>query len=274
MLINGATRLVGVIGHPVEHSLSPRMHNASFEVLGLDLCYVPLDVRPERLREAVLGLAALGFLGFNVTMPHKAAVASLVDELDDASRVSGAVNTVVVEGERLRGLNTDGVGFVEACREAGVKLAGKSVLMVGAGGAAAAIGVALVREGVEHLTVANRTGERASALAGGLGGEVSAAPIEELERLGSEADVLVNATYLGMREDDPLPFPQSLLVPGRVICDAVYRGGAETALVKAGRERGCTVVAGQRMLLYQGVVAQREWTGVEPAVEVMSDALL
>lgn len=250
------------------------MHNASFEELGLDLCYVPLDVHPERLREAVSGLVALGFLGFNVTMPHKAAVASLVDELDEVSRVSGAVNTVVIEGERLRGLNTDGAGFVEACREAGVELAGKSVLMVGAGGAAAAIGVALVGEGVRGLTVVNRTGERASALAEKLGGEVVAASIEEAEQLGDEADVIVNATYLGMREEEPLPFPRSLLTPGRVVCDAVYRGGAETALVKAGRESGCTVVAGQRMLLYQGVVAQREWTGAEPAVGVMSDALL
>ena len=140
--IDGKTRLLGVMGHPVSHSLSPRMHNAAFEAEAAraggtaEYVYVPLAVIPERVEEAVAGLRALGFAGANVTMPHKSAVLPLMDEVDDASRVAGAMNTIVVEPDRLRGLNTDGSGFVEACAEAGVGFGGRRVLLLGAGGAA------------------------------------------------------------------------------------------------------------------------------------------
>ena len=131
------TRLLGVIGHPIGHSLSPQMHNASFEASGLDYLYVAMDVRPGYLPAAVDGLRALGFRGFNVTMPHKEAILPLLDQLDGPASISGSVNTVVVEEGRLRGTNTDGGGFVEACEESGVRFAGATVLLVGAGGTAA-----------------------------------------------------------------------------------------------------------------------------------------
>lgn len=277
MRVEGSTRLVGVIGHPVKHSLSPRMHNSSFESRGLDLCYVPLDVSPESLREAVRGLAVLGFFGFNVTMPYKEAMVSLMDDLDEPARISGAVNTVVIGADgSLRGLNTDGSGFVEACRESNVGLKGERVLLVGAGGAAAAIGAALSEEGVWELAVANRTEGRAEELAGKLrkaGMGVSVYPWGRIEEAVAEAGVIVNATYLGMGDSDPLPVPEKSLDESVAVCDAVYRAGVQTALVRAALGAGCVVVEGARMLLYQGVAAQRIWTGVEPDVEAMSHAI-
>ena len=125
--------MLGVIGHPIAHSLSPQMHNASFAVTGLDYVYVPLRVRSDGLPTAVAGLATLGFRGFNVTMPHKVAILPLLDDVDAAAGISGAVNTVVVEGDRLLGINTDGPGFLEACEESGIVFGGASVLVVGAG---------------------------------------------------------------------------------------------------------------------------------------------
>lgn len=276
--MSGRTRLLGIIGHPVAHSLSPRMHNAAFARDGADYVYVAMDVAPGSLPEAIQGLRALNFTGFNVTMPHKKAVLPLLDELDISARLSGAVNTVVIEDGKLRGIDTDGSGFVEACAEAGVSLAGERVLILGAGGAAAAIAVAALGEGAARLHVVNRTFERArelcSKLSGVAGGvEVRARPFEEAGEAAAEAGVVVNATYLGMREEDPLPLPVAVLSAGKVICDAVYRAGMETALIREAREAGARTVSGARMLLYQGVQAQRVWTGREPDVEVMKDAL-
>ena len=284
MLLSGRTKLLGVIGHPIAHSLSPRIHNAAFAVGNHDTgeaeyAYVAMEVRPERLAAAVAGLAALGFVGFNVTMPHKEAILPLVDELDETARLAGAVNTVVVgEGGSLRGLNTDGSGFVEACVEAGVSFAGRHVLILGAGGAAAAVAVAVLGEGASRLYVANRTARKARELRAklsevALGAEVLACSIDEVGGVAEEAEVLINATYLGMKEGDPLPFPAGSLSAEKVVCDAVYLAGRETELIRRAREAGARVVTGGRMLLYQGVQAQRVWMGREPNVEVMSDAL-
>ncbi len=279
-MLSGRTKLLGVIGHPIDHSLSPRMHNAAFaaEPDGMDYVYVAMDVRSDHLPAAVGGLKALGFIGFNVTMPHKEAVLPLMNELDEVALISGAVNTVVVDGGLLRGLNTDGSGFVEACQEAGVSLAGRRVLILGAGGAAAAIAVASLGEGVSRLCIANRTLRRAEELCAKLSGvageaEILMCPFDEVGDVAAEAEVLINATYLGMKEEEPLPLPTTALTAEKTVCDAVYRIGGETALIRHARKVGARTVSGDRMLLYQGVQAQRVWTGREPNVEVMSDAL-
>lgn len=277
----GETRLFGVIGHPIGHSLSPRMHNASFGARGEDCLYVALDVHPESLPDAVRGIGALGFRGFNVTMPHKAAVLPLLDEVGAGARLAGAVNTVVVgEDGSTRGLNTDGGGFVEACAEAGVYFRGLRVLVVGAGGAAAAIGVSVLEEGAARLEIANRTREGAEGLRGRLIGAAPGAAevrVREFGEVGAaaaaDADVIVNATYLGMKAGDPLPVPREALTAEKVVCDAVYRSGDETRLIRTAREAGSVVVGGGRMLVYQGAQAQRAW-GLKPDVGVMSDALV
>ncbi len=276
--VSGSTKLLGVIGHPVGHSLSPRMHNAAFAHDGADYVYVAMDVRPERLPAAVGGLAALGFVGFNVTMPHKKTMLPLMDELDEAACLAGAVNTVVAKEGRLRGLNTDGSGFVEACEEAGISLSGRRVLVLGAGGAAAAIAVAALGEGASRLCIVNRTQGRAEELGKTLskvarGAEVLVYPWDEVDEVAVEAEVLINATYLGMNKEDPSPLPYHCITEEKVICDAVYLAGGETDLVRYARAIGARTVSGGRMLLYQGVQAQRIWTGREPNVKVMSDAL-
>ena len=277
-MISGKTRLLALIGNPVGHSLSPAMHNASFAAEGLDYVYVALNVEPQDVPAAVKGAAALGLCGFNITMPHKRAMIPLMDDLDEAARVSGAVNTVVIEDQRLRGFNTDGSGLVEACREANVALAGRRVLLLGAGGAAASIAVAFCDEGIKKLHIVNRNVEHAEGLSeklrkAGKDVEVEISPIEILDEAPPDVPVIVNATPLGMKDADPLPLPQTYLEEGTVIIDAVYRPGAETALIRQARERGATVVTGQRMLLYQGVLAQRLWTGRNPNVAAMSAAL-
>lgn len=278
MEISGKTRLLALLGNPVGHSLSPAMHNASFAADGLDYVYVALNVEPGDVPAAVRGAAAMGFAGFNVTMPHKDAMVPLMDELDEAARVSGAVNTVVIDGPRLIGHNTDGSGLVEACGEAGVELHGREVLLLGAGGAAAAIAVAFCDAGAGVLHILNRTVGHAKRLAeklgeAGKGTEVRAGSTALLEEMLFDAPIVVNATPLGMRDGDPLPLPPEYLEGDRTIIDAVYRPGAETALIRAARARGIATVTGQRMLLYQGVQAQKLWTGRQPNVGAMDAAL-
>jgi shikimate dehydrogenase len=278
MDLSGQTRLLGVIGHPIGHTLSPRMHNAAFAASGLDFVYVPMDVRPEDLPVAVAGLRALDFRGFNVTMPHKETILPLLDELDEAARVSGAVNTVTTEERVLRGTNTDGSGFVEACGESGVSFADARVLLVGAGGAAAAIAVSVLEEGALELRILNRSRWRAEKLQKRLRQAypdpgISVHDASEPEGAAPGVGVIVNATYLGMKDDDPLPVPDECLETNTVVCDAVYRPGGETRFVRLAKERGLRTVSGGRMLLYQGVQAQRIWTGREPDVRAMSGAL-
>jgi shikimate dehydrogenase len=249
------------------------MHNAAFVADGLDFVYVCLDVDPDELPAAVRGLKILKLRGFNVTMPHKRAMIPLVDELDESARVSGAVNTVVIEDPRMRGFNTDGGGMVMACREAGIELSGKSVLLLGAGGTAAAIAVAFGKAGVGELHIANRSVEHAAHLRDKLHGTgMKGLAVHPLGVL-PDAEIIINTTPLGMKEGDPMPVPPGYVREGRAFCDAVYRPGTETPLVRLARERGVPVVAGDRMLLYQGVLAQKLWTGREPNVEAMDMAI-
>jgi shikimate dehydrogenase len=267
-MISGKTRLLALIGHPVTHSLSPAMHNAAFAEDGLDFVYVCLDVAPDGLPAAVRGLEALKFRGFNVTMPHKRAMIPLVDELDEGARISGAVNTVVIEASKMRAYNTDG---------GGIELPGKRVLLLGSGGTAAAIAVAFYEAGIGELHIANRSIEHATRLRDKLYRigmkKLSVLPLEAPEQEVPDAEVVVNATPLGMKEGDPMPLPPEYVRTGRAFCDVVYRPGDETPLVRLARERGARVVAGGRMLLYQGVLAQKLWTGREPNVEAMDRAI-
>ncbi len=277
LTIDGDTRLLAVIGHPVRHSLSPQMHNASFAAEGLNFVYVALEVAPEDLPAATRGAAALGFRGFNATIPHKPALVPLMDRLDEAARIAGVVNTVVIDGETLTGYNTDGSGLLEACGEAGIGTQDKRVLILGAGGTAASVAFALGQAGAAEVRIANRSPDAARRLSEelrvGVSADVEVYPLDALDEAARGAEIFVNATSLGMKEEDPLPIPARYLQEGQTVCDAVYRAGLETALIRAARERGARVVTGQRMLLYQGVQAQRLWTGHEPNVPAMEAAL-
>src|ERR671912_2256209 len=227
-VISGRTRLLALIGQPVGHSLSPAMHNAAFVADGLDFVYVCLDVDPEDLPAAVRGLEALKLRGFNVTMPHKRAMIPLVDELDEEARISGAINTVVIEDSGLRGFNTDGGGMVMACQEVGIELSGKSVLLLGAGGTAAAIAVAFGKAGAGELHIANRSVERAAHLRDKLYRTgMKGLAVHHLNAL-PDAEIVINTTPLGMKVGDPIPVPPDYVREGRAFCDAVYRPGTAT----------------------------------------------
>jgi len=200
-----------------------------------------------------------------------------VDELDEEARISGAVNTVVIEDRGLCGYNTDGDGMVMACQEASIELSGKSVLLLGAGGTAAAIAVAFGKAGVGELYIATRSVGRAAQLQDRLhetGIESLAVHhLDAIEEAVPDAEIVINTTPLGMKEEDPMPVPSRYVREGRAFCDAVYRPGTRTPLVRLARERGVPVVAGDRMLLYQGALAQKLWTGREPNVEAMDRAI-
>jgi shikimate dehydrogenase len=266
LTIGGATRLVGLIGDPVDHSLSPLMQNAAFAAVALDWAYVPLPVKRERLEEAVAGLAALGFAGANVTIPHKTAVVGYCDELDDVAARAGSVNTLVVRDGRVLGSSTDGpavVGLVEA--------EGARVLVLGAGGGAQAVATSLGDAGAESITVAARDTERAHALAVRLRtlfpqSEISAE--SDWPPSGREVTLIVNATPI---RDEALVE----LSPGQQVVDLAYRqDGSDTALVAAARTVGCDrVVDGLEVLLGQGAASFERWTGLQAPVPVMRAVL-
>jgi shikimate dehydrogenase len=270
MKISGTTKVVAILGYPVEHSLSPAMHNAAFESMGLDYCYVAFPVHPHALKEAVLGSRALGLAGLNVTVPHKEAIMPVLDRVESEASFMGAVNTVVNKGRKLIGHNTDGRGFMRSLEEAGVELEGKRVLLVGAGGAARAVSW-YVSERAAALSIFNRTPERAERLVSDLSiNRKNVSRVETLDAAG-EMDVVINATSLGLREEDPLPFDVAALHEGQTVVDLIYR---ETKTLREASSRGCRVLNGLGMLLWQGMFAFELWTGQLPPAHVMRDALL
>jgi len=279
MEISGRTRICGIIGDPVEHSLSPVMHNVAFQELNLDLVYVAFRVKKNELREAILGARSLDVHGLNVTMPHKNAVIKYLDEIDPTARSIGAVNTILNDKERLIGYNTDGAGALKTLKENGVGLRGKKLLLLGAGGAGKAIAFYVAQE-VEELKILNRNTQKAKELAQLLrkefgkkidGNSLSAEIVkEELE----DADILINATSVGMHPDvDRSLVDPSWLRPDLCVMDIIYHP-IETKLAKDARLTGAKVVPGIEMLVYQGAASFEIWTNHHAPVKVMKEAVL
>jgi shikimate dehydrogenase len=267
--ITGRTRLVGVIGWPCAHTLSPRMHNAAYIALGLDMVYVPLPVPPDRVGEAVRGLAALGFAGANVTVPHKSAVLPYLAELTPIAAALGAANTLTVRPDgSLAGDNTDAHGFMADLRAHGFEPGpGTRALVVGAGGAARSVVYGLAEAGAT-VAVANRTLERAEELCQLVARalptaetHLSAHPFPVgLARFARDADLVVNATSLGLHgTDDPLPWDGAVsLHPGQLVYDLIY---GDTPFLALARSQGARAVDGLGMLVRQGARAAALWTG-------------
>jgi len=272
--INGQTKLVGLIGYPIEHSLSPAMHNSAFAALNLNWCYVPLPVPPGRLKEAVVGLRALSFVGANVTVPHKEAVMSYLDHVAPEAQAIGAVNTIVVREGQGIGYNTDWLGFLTALGESGFDSQGKQAVVLGAGGAARAVVYALAQAGAQ-VTVLNRTPARAQALIQDFSLLFSSLPLslQTLEKQTAEAHLLVNATPVGIwPEVDKSLWPENLAFPGHLcVFDLVYNPH-ETKLLQQARRAGAKVIGGLGMLVHQGAAAFELWTGEKAPVETMYEA--
>ena len=292
--INASTRYCAVYGHPVAHSASPAMQNAGITALGLNWRYLAFEVRPEQLREAIAGAKAMNFIGLNLTVPHKLLAVELVDALDDSAKVWGAVNTVRFEARaangkwkplhefseilsetRSHGFNTDADAIIRAVRQdLGLELAGKTVLVLGAGGAGRTAALKLASDGVAALFLVNRTPSKAEAVA------------QQIRRLyphvkltlgypPGRVDLVLNATSLGLKEGEPLPVAErdfSLHAAGAVF-DMIYRP-AETPLLRLAKAAGCRVANGLGMLLHQGARALELWSGRPAPVETMRRALV
>jgi shikimate dehydrogenase len=276
-----ATRYIALYGDPVDGNPTSRMQNAAFEAAGLDWRYLDIRVGATDLAAAITAARVLGFAGLNLTIPHKVAVLSLLDELEPSAEISGACNTVVRGPDgRLIGSNTDGQGFLWSLRDEGIEPAGLSVVLLGAGGAARAVAVELALAGTKRVTIAGRDQARRESLAERLRWRtnVTATTIAWDGRLAVPAcDVLVDCTPVGMGSGDAaeeaVDVDLSALAAGTVVCD-LNPERSDTAFLRVAREHGHRTVGGLGMLARQGAAGFRAWTGVEPPLEVMEAALV
>jgi shikimate dehydrogenase len=272
--INAATRLCAVLGSPVAHSASPAMHNAAFAALGLNWRYLAFEVNPKNLRAAIEGAKTMSFAGINLTVPHKLLALEMMDELDVSAKIWGAVNTIKFQNGRAVGFNTDADAIVTSLREdLKIELRGAKILLLGAGGAGRTAALKLASENVAELFLVNRTEEKADAIAG-----------EIIERFPSvkvsvghpktNVDLILNATSLGLKADDPSPLDESQfsLKQTRAVYDMIYRP-AKTRLLAAAKKSGCKTANGLGMLLHQGAKAFKIWTGKPAPLDVMRRAL-
>ncbi|MDO4454264.1 MAG: shikimate dehydrogenase [Eubacteriales bacterium] len=280
--ITGHTRLTGLLGHPVSHSISPMMHNASFQRLGLDYVYLCFDVTEKDLKTAVDGLKLLNVRGFNCTMPDKTKICDLVDKLSPAARMIGAVNTVVNDDDILTGHNTDGIGYMQALAETGFSIAGKTMTLLGAGGAATAVCVQAALDGAASIHLFNRQGRswnHAKELAERITRETSChvelfdlADESSLKSSLDVSDLLTNATPIGMSPNEtysPIP-SKNFLHESLLVSDIIYNP-RETLLMRQAKEQGCRAFNGLYMLLYQGAEAFRIWTDQQMPVDFIKN---
>jgi len=274
-------QLYGIFGYPIQHSLSPQMHQAAFEALGLRNIYLPFEVPPDQLKRAVEAILPLGLQGVNITIPHKETVMPFLDRIDGEAEKIGAVNTVEVRAGQLIGHNTDGKGFMTSLIEEGVDPKSLSVLLIGAGGAAKGVAVALLSAGVSKMAIQVRQMSKGKKLAKQLG---TLSPHAEISVIGTDLKkkppmpddgpvLLVNATPLGMATGDPLPFPIQWIKADWIVADLIYRP-YETPFLLASKSKGAKTIPGMGMLLHQGALSFDIWTHSKPPIAAMRWALM
>jgi len=277
-MIDAKTKVIGLIGHPVEHSFSPITHNAAFKDKGLNYVYVAFDVLPENLKYVIDGAKALGIVGFNVTIPHKIEIMKYLDEVDRDAQLIGAVNTIKIEDGRAIGYNTDGIGARIALEEEIGKVKDKNIVIYGAGGAARAVAFELAKD--NNLVIANRTVEKAEALAKEIAEKLNKKFGEEVKFAGLDVnlegvDIIINATPIGMHPNvdvEPIVKAENMS-KDMVVMDLIYNP-LETVLLKEAKKANAKAINGLGMLIYQGAVAFKIWTGVEPNIAAMKDAIM
>lgn len=275
------TRICGLFGDPVEHSISPAMHNAAFKKMGLDYIYLPFRVSEKNLAGAVKAIRSLNLRGVNVTIPHKATVIPLLDELEATAEKIGAVNTIVNDNGRLKGCNTDAAGFLRALEKKGIDPSGKKAVILGAGGVSRAISFIIAEKGADiDIISRSKSLEYAAKLAKSIYGytksNIQAIELNEtnLKQSLRQVDILINATSIGMNPDaDMTLVPQKLLRPEMVVFDVIYNP-EKTRLISDAEEAGATAIGGLDMLVWQGALAFQLWTGVEAPLTTMKNTAI
>lgn len=272
--LDSHTIMYGVFGDPIRHSKSPLMLNRAFAEAGINAAYAAFHIKPGQLKDAIAGIRALQFRGVNVTIPHKLEVMDYMDEIDEGARVIGAVNTIVNEDGRLIGYNTDGIGYVRSLKEeTGIDLRGRSVLMIGAGGAARGVGYALAKEGASRIYIANRTKAKAIELAESMSSfcEASGIGLDEAGAAARGAALIVNNTSVGMHPQvDETPLDSVFIEPGAVVSDLVYNPRI-TRFLREAEARGAVIHSGLGMFVYQGAYAFEYWTGKPAPIAAMRE---
>lgn len=280
--INGSTKLTGIIGYPIEHSVSPQMHNAAYAKLALDYCYLPLPVVSSDLEKALEGIRILGFVGLNVTIPHKEAVIPHLDEVTKLARLIGAANVILNQEGRLVGYNTDGPGFMDSLKEdAGFDVKGKRAVILGAGGAAKSVAIMLAKDGIANLVVSDVIYEKAKDLCEYINSHFGIAPYacptksDEARKLIEKCDLIVNATPVGMHPKvNECPISEDYKIPSKAIAYDLVYNPMETRFLKMAKANGANAISGLGMLLRQGALAFSLFTEQEPPMQVMKDAAL
>ena len=281
MNITAKTKIVGIFGYPIGHTISPVMHNAAIKALGLDMVYLPFEVKPSELREAIKCIKSIGIIGVNITIPHKEAVIKFIDDVSEEARHIGAVNTIVNKDSRLIGHNTDGYGYITSLKEeCNFNPKGKNIAILGAGGAARGILVALSVKKPKTIIIANRTLARAISLIKAFKGKFPETKFEAvdlnkdiLKKYFKDIELLINTTSVGMKKNETVEIPLELLPKTAVVSDIVYNP-LETLLLKKAKKLGLTTHSGLGMLVHQGVKSFKLWTGMDAPIEVMRKAAL
>lgn len=280
--ISGYTRLVGLLGYPIRHSKSPHMHNMAFQHLGLNYAYLVFEVNESNLKEAISAMKTLDVAGFNVTMPNKSNVIPLLDEVSPEARLIGSVNTVRNDNGRLIGYNTDGKGYVMSLRDEGISPEGKRFVMAGAGGAARSVAIQLALDGAEEIVILNRDAAASEEISKAINNNIKGCKTitsdyndVKLKNQLKEADIFINCTPLGMHphEDKSIISDSSLLYPELIVSDIVY-SPPKTKLLQMAEEVGCKNFNGLGMMIGQGALAFKIWTGVDMPIDYIKEIIL
>ena len=277
MVINTETKLIGLIGFPLVQSHSPIMQNAAFSRCGLNKIYIPLEAEPANLEQAVKGISKMNFDGFNITKPYKIEILKYLDEIDKTAGLIGASNTVKISNGILKGYNTDGTGFLRSLEEnAGEKAEGKNIFILGSGGAARAIAITLALNNVKKIYICNRTFEKAASLAADTNklacSHAVAMECSKMKAAINDSHILINATNVGMYPNiGESPLDENLLNNRLIVCDIVYNP-MKTKLLKYAEKKGCKIIPGLPMLVYQGAEAFEIWTDMDAPIETMFEA--
>jgi len=262
-MIKGSTDVYCIFGHPVSHSKSPQMHNCAFQKLSIDACYVAFDVPPVNLKAAIDAARVLKIKGLNITVPHKEAVMPLLDDISDDALTIGAVNTIKNEDNKLRGFNTDYIGFIRSLEENDVTIKNKHFLVLGAGGAGRAVAYGLLTQGA-FVSIYNRTIEKALNLANSFKHISQKINVIDYIKSIDDYDVIINTTSLGLNKDDPMPIDITYITDRNIVCDLIY---TKTQFLESASKKGCKIIDGKGMLLWQAVYAFKIWTNLTPSVE-------